>query len=94
MNQIRRRRRRLRTPKLEQLLEEKSGVPERSIVSKTIKIGETITQKIPGRTALLASNQIMKVKYSRRTEVLKMRNPVTMKIFKSLVRLLIRKILR
>ena len=53
-----------------------------------------MAQKIPGQIVQLASNQIMKEKYSRKTKVLKMRNPVMMKIFRSLVRLSIRKISR
>ena len=53
-----------------------------------------MAQKIPGQVVQLAFNQIMKVKYSLRIEVLKMRNRVMMKIFRSPARQLIRKTLK
>ena len=86
--QIRRRRTLTLDPQID-----RSGVLER-IMSKTIKTGETMAQKIPGQVVQLAFNQIMKEKYSLRIEVLKMRNRVMMKIFRSPAKQLIRKTLK
>ena len=86
------RHRRRRTLKLDPRID-RSGVLER-IMSKTIKTGETMAQKVPGQIVQLvqlALNQIMKEKYRLRIEVLKMRNLVTMKTFRSPARQLIRK---